>query len=307
MKKHILFAALSVIIFLELGMFVYREYNAEWKTYQATYYEMLAEKMNDPKLAGSPLRVNQIWDKTLDRPDRCVTCHAGIANPAFENEPQPYTTHPSFKDEGFIAKHPFEKFGCTICHEGDGQAVTVAATHGVVHHLDRQLLSGPYTQAACTKCHYELYSRDLYWPEADILMKGKQLAYELGCGACHAIRQFGTNPTTAPEISNLGSKTELAFLLVHDFSQLESEDHITRMWEWEHFKNPRKIVPGNPDAPNPRDRTSPTIMPDWGLSDEEATALTVFVLSLRDPHVENIPRKYLPKVESHDGFLQYRE
>ncbi|HIE64399.1 MAG: c-type cytochrome [Nitrospira sp.] len=307
MKKHILFAALSVIIFLELGMFVYREYSAEWKTYQATYYEMLAEKMDDPKLAASPLRVNQIWDKHLNRPDRCVTCHAGIANPAFENEPQPYTTHPSFKDEGFISKHPFEKFGCTICHEGDGQAVTVAATHGVVRHLDRQLLSGPYVQAACTKCHYELYSRDLYWPEADVLMKGKQLAYELGCGACHAIRQFGTDPTAAPDISSLGSKTELAFSLVHDFSRLESEDHITRVWEWEHFKNPRKIVPGNPDAPNPRDRTSPTIMPDWDLTDEEATALTVFVLSLRDPQVENIPRKYLPKVDSHDGFMQYRD
>lgn len=307
MRKHILFAVFSVIIFLELGMFVYKEYAAEWKGYQATYYEKLAEKMDDPKLAGTPLRVNQIWDKSLNRPDRCVTCHAGIANPAFENEPQPYTTHPKFKDDGFISKHPFEKFGCTICHEGDGQAVTVEATHGVVHHLDRQLLSGPYTQAACTKCHYELYSRDLYWPEADVLMKGKQLAYELGCGACHAIRQFGTNPTAAPEISNLGSKTELAFLLVHDFSQLESEDHITRMWEWEHFKNPQKIVPGNPDAPNPRDRTSPTIMPDWDLTDEEATALTVFVLSLRDPQVENVPRKYLPKVDSHDGFLQYRD
>ncbi len=302
-----MFAALSVIIFLELGMFVYREYSAEWKTYQATYYEKLAEKMNDPKLAGSPLRVNQIWDKNLNRPDRCVTCHAGIANPAFENEPQPYTTHPDFKDEGFISKHSFEKFGCTICHEGDGQAVTVAATHGVVRHLDRQLLSAPYVQAACTKCHYELYSRDLYWPEADVLMKGKQLAYELGCGACHAIRQFGTDPTAAPDISNLGSKTELAFSLVHDFSQLESEDHITRVWEWEHFKNPRKIVPGNPDAPNPRDRTSPTIMPDWDLTDEEATALTVFVLSLRDPQVENVPRSYLPKVDGHDGFLQYRE
>ncbi len=48
-------------------------------------------------------------------------------------------------------------------------------------------------------------------------------------------------------------------------------------------------------------------MPDWDLTDEEATALTVFVLSLRDPQVENIPRKYLPKVDSHDGFMQYRD
>ena len=306
MVKHIVFGVSSVLVFFQLGIFAYQFETAEWKTYQSTYYKKLAQVVSDPKIADTPLKVEQIWDKTLNRADRCTTCHGGIANPAFEDEAQPYKTHPHFKDKGFISKHPFEKFGCTICHEGSGRAVTVEATHGVVHHLDRQLLTGPYVQASCTKCHYELHARDVYWPEADVLMKGKQLAYELGCGACHAIRQFGTNPTVAPEISNAGSKTELAFSLVHDFSHLESEDHLTRVWEWEHFKNPQKIVPGDPDAPDPKNRTSPTIMPNWNLTDEEATALTVFVLSLRDPHVENIPRSYFPKVASHDGFLQYR-
>ncbi len=306
MVKHIVFGLSSFFVVVQLGAFVYNFETAEWKTYQSTYYKKLAEFTQDPKLAKTSLKVEQIWDKRLDRADRCTTCHAGVGNPAFEDEPQPYTTHPHFKEKGFISKHPFEKFGCTICHEGSGRAVTVASTHGVVKHLDRQLLAGPYVQASCTKCHYELYSRDLYWPEADVLMKGKQLAYELGCGACHAIRQFGTTPTVAPELSNLGSKTELAFHLVHDYSNIESEDHITRVWEWEHFKDPIKIVPGNPDAADPKERTSPTIMPNWDLTDEEATALTVFVLSLRDPAVENIPREFLPKVASHDGFLQYR-
>ncbi|MFQ5597667.1 MAG: c-type cytochrome [Nitrospiria bacterium] len=306
MLKHIVFGASSVLVVLQLGLFVYNFETAEWKTYQSTYYKKLADVTGDPAIAKTSLKVTQIWDKELDRADRCTTCHAGVNNPAFESEDQPYTTHPHFKNEGYISKHPFEKFGCTICHEGNGRAVTVGKTHGVVKHLDRQLLSGPYVQSACTKCHYELFSRDVYWPEADVLMKGKQLAYELGCGACHAIRQFGTTPTVAPELSNLGSKTELAFYLVHDFSQLESEDHITRVWEWEHFKDPVKIVPGNPDAADPKERTPPTIMPNWDLTDEEATALTVFVMALRDPQVENIPRSYLPKVANHDGFLQYR-
>lgn len=306
MVKHLIFGASSFLVVLQLGVFVYRNEFPEWKSYQAAYYAKLADVTNDPKLAKTSLRVTQVWNDTLNRADRCTTCHAGIGNPAFVDEPQPYTTHPSFKDGGFISKHPFEKFGCTICHEGDGQAVTVAKTHGFVKHLDRQLKTGPYVQTSCSKCHYELFSREVYWPEADVLMKGKQLAYELGCGACHAIRQFGTTATLAPELSNLGSKTELAFHLVHDFSKIESEAHTTLSWEWEHFKEPQKIVPGNPDAADPKDRTSPTIMPNWGLTDEEATALTVFVLSLRDPQVENIPRAYLPKVASHEGFLQYR-
>lgn len=306
MVKHIVFGISGLLIVLQLGIFVYREETAEWKGYQETYYKKLAEVVGDPEIANSPIQVNQVWDKRLNRADRCMTCHAGIANPAFENEPQPFTTHPYFKDEGYISKHAFEKFGCTICHEGNGQAVTVAATHGVVEHLDRQPLSGKYVQSACTKCHYELLARGVYWPEADVLMKGKKLALELGCGACHAIRQFGTNPPLAPELSNMGSKTELAFTLVHDFSRIESEDHITKVWEFEHFKDPQKIVPGNQDAPDPKDRTSPTSMPNWDLTEEEAQALTVFVLSLRDPAVENIPDQYFPKIASHDGFLQYR-
>lgn len=307
MVKHMVFGISGFLIVLQLGIFVYREETAEWKGYQSTYYKKLAEVTGDPKIAKTPIKVSQIWDKNLNRADRCTTCHVGIDNPAFENEPQPYTTHPNFKESGYISKHPFEKFGCTICHEGNGQAVTVAATHGVVKHLDRQPLSSPYVQASCTKCHYELHVREVNWPEADVLMKGKKLAYELGCGACHAIRQFGTNPPLAPELSNMGSKTELAFTLVHDYSQIESHDHITRTWEYEHFLDPQKIVPGNPDAPDPKDRTSPTIMPNYDLTEEEALALTVFVLSLRDPEVENIPGQYFPKIASHDGFLQYRQ
>lgn len=304
--RHFLFALFSLIVLFEVGLFAYRDANPEWKGYQRTYYKKLAEKLKDPTLASSPLNVEQIWDKELNRIDRCVTCHRGIGNPAFAGEPQPYTSHPAFAKEGYISKHPFEKFGCTVCHEGDGQALTVEATHGVVHHLDRQMLSSPYVQASCTKCHYELYSPEVYWPETKELMRGKRLASELGCGACHAIKQLGTSATLAPEISSMGSKTELAFYLVHDYSRVKSPDHLTRVWEFEHFKDPQKIVPGTPDAPNPKDRTPPTIMPNWGLSDEEATALTVFVMSLRDPKVERIPKGYFPKLVSHEEYLQYR-
>ncbi len=304
MVKHFLFALSSLVVLIELAVFVYRQAAPEWKPYQRTYYEKLAEHLDDPKLAASTLRITQIWNDKLNRADRCTTCHAGIDNPKFADEPQPYTTHPNFP--GYISKHPFEKFGCTICHEGDGQALTVERTHGVVHHLDRQPKTGPDLQTACTKCHYELYSTQIDWPEAPMLMKGKRLAMELGCVACHAIRQLGSTAVLAPELSSMGSKTELAFYLVHDFSKIKSPEHTTRAWEWEHFKDPQKIVPGNPNAKNPKDRLPPTIMPNWDLTDEEATALTVFVLSLRDPKVENIPRSYLPALTDHQGFLQYR-
>jgi len=304
MLKDFLFAGLSFAIVVMIGIFAYRDINAEWKGYQRTYNEKLAVVVKDPAIAKTPLRVTQIWNDSLNRADRCTTCHVGIGNPAFENEKQPYKTHPDFK--GYISKHPFEKVGCTVCHEGDGQALTVKATHRIVRHLDRQLRTAPAVQSACTKCHYDLYSESVYWPEAPMLMKGISLARELGCGACHTIRQLGTVSTLAPELSGIGSKTELAFYLVHDFTKIKSHDHTFQQWEFEHFKDPQKIVPGTMDAKDPKDRVPPTIMPNWGLSDDEANALTVFVMSLRDPKVEKIPRQYLPKVASHDSFFQYR-
>lgn len=306
MIKHFLFAFFSVAILVQLGVFAYRQAAPEWKEYRQTYYDKLAEKVGDPAVAHSTLAVQQIWNDKLNRADRCTTCHGGIDNPKFAGEPQPYTVHPRFAGQDYISKHSFEKFGCTICHEGDGQAVTYEKTHGIVHHLDRQMKSSPYIQASCTKCHYELYSDQVDWPEAPVLMQGKRLANELGCVACHAIRQLGSTAVLAPELSSMGSKTELAFYLVHDYSRIVTPEHTTRAWEFEHFLDPQKIVPGNPDAANPKDRTPPTIMPNWGLTEDEATALTVFVLSLRDPKVENIPRAYLPAISSHEGFLQYR-
>jgi len=304
MLKNFLFVILSFAVLFMIGIFAYRDINPEWKEYQSAYNKKLSKIVNDPSIANKPLRVEQIWNGSLNRADRCTTCHAGIGNPAFENEPQPYKTHPALL--GYMSKHPFEKVGCTVCHEGDGQAVTVERTHGVVHHLDRQLRTAPAVQSSCTKCHYDLYAESVHWPEAPQLMKGISLARELGCGACHSIRQLGTVSTLAPELSGVGSKTELAFYLVHDFSKIKSHDHTFQQWEFEHFKDPQKIVPGTMNAKDPKDRVPPTIMPNWGLSDDEATALTVFVMSLRDPKVDGIPRAYLPKLAGHDPFSQYR-
>lgn len=311
MVKHVLFAVLSIGVLVLLGAFVYQEETAEWKGYQRDYYKKLAEITNDPKAAKTPLTIKQIWSEQLGHADRCMTCHMGIDNPKFANEPQPLTTHPHFVDDNgkreYIAFHPFEKVGCTVCHQGDGQATSAWRTHGAkVKHLDRPLLTKPYIESSCTKCHLELYSPEVYWPETPILMKGIQLARELGCGACHAIRQFGASATLAPEISGLGSKTELAFHLVHDFVHIEGP-HTLRQWEFEHFINPQKIVPGTLDALDPKDRTAPTIMPNWGLTDEEAEALTVFVLSLKDHAVESIPVFLLPEIKGHKEFMQYRQ
>jgi hypothetical protein len=123
------------------------------------------------------------------------------------------------------------------------------------------------------------------------------------CGACHAVKQYGWTAVAAPELSGIGSRTELSFYLVHDFQYVESEVHTKAQWEFEHFVDPQKITPGkkqiNPDT-GQEEWIGRTIMPNFvaihKLTDEQTWMLTAWVMSLRDPKVEKIPMAYLPPI-----------
>lgn len=291
--KNVLFAFLGGTLLILLGVAAYQDGNPEWHAYQRQYNKMMAEKLSRPELATMKLEIKQIWNHELNRPDRCTTCHMGIENPLFADAKQPYKTHPHLDD--YMTKHPFNKFGCTVCHEGNPQALTVEATHSHVEHLDFQPLSGPYVEASCTKCHTNIYEPGLDFPSMPHLMHGKKLVMEKSCGVCHSMQQMNAVGTLAPDLSTWGSGTELAFYLLHDFHHVDGGmTNLHRLsklyWGWEHFKNPLKVSPGNPEFNVP-----PTIMPNYGLSDEETTVLTVFMASLRDVKVENIPMHYLPE------------
>lgn len=285
-QRHILFALLSLGLLFLLGIVAYRESSREWMKYQQEYYKKLAEKTGDESLKNSPIKIQQIWLPQLKTVDRCPTCHQAGNNPAFKDEPQPLTTHPG----RFLMDHPVEKFGCTICHQGDGQAVTFEKTHGPVEHLNRQLLADGFVQASCTKCHTELYDTRVtaeIFPEAALFIKGRDLTYRYGCRGCHTINGVGGN--IGPELTGFGSRRELEFRLRHDFTYVEGP-HTMAQWEYEHFLDPQKIVPGDPVLKIP-----PTIMPNFGFTEEQAEALTIFMLGLRVPEVEQIPEAYLPK------------
>jgi len=297
--KDLLFVLSSLTLLCLLGFVVYQEEKPEWESYQRQFYQLQVKKTADPKMAGVPLGIKQIWNQELGRADRCITCHMGIDKASFVDAPQPLKTHPELN--GFMKKHPFDKFGCTICHDGDGRATRFDRTHRVVEHLERQPLAGPYVQASCTRCHLELHAPGVEFAETPELNLGKRLTLELGCGGCHTIRQLGTTGTVAPELSSFGSRTELAFYLLHDFTYRNLEgEHSMHNWEFEHFKDPQKIMPGNPAENLPT-----TIMPNYGLTDEESQALTVFVMSLKDRKAEHIPFNYMPKIKNHDEFSQY--
>ena len=67
------------------------------------------------------------FDVPILRVDRCESCHMGIDKPGFEDAPPPFQTHPN--REGILGSHPVNRFGCTICHEGQGTALDYFKLH----------------------------------------------------------------------------------------------------------------------------------------------------------------------------------
>jgi len=169
-----------------------------------------------------------------DRVDRCTTCHAAVEDPSYAGLPQPLAYHPNHD------RHPFEKFGCTICHQGQGRATTRQAAHGQVEHWDRPLIELKYIQSACAKCHLP---SDI--PDAPQLARGQTVFEDSGCIGCHKLH--GSGGVIGPELDRVGA---------------------TRSPEWllKHFKNPAAVTAGS-------------AMPPIGAGEADLQALTLYVMS----------------------------
>ena len=129
--------------------------SAEWRLYQDRYAEILQEKATDEwgKTLADKFTVEmaQIVVPSLDVTDRCITCHTGIDDPRMGDQANPHAFHPG----QYHAWHEPDKFGCTVCHQGQGRAVEHDAAHGRVAHWDYPMLSRELAYTRCSLCHYE--------------------------------------------------------------------------------------------------------------------------------------------------------
>lgn len=154
------------------------------------------------------------FGEPLQRVERCQTCHVGIDRPGFEEEKNPYRTHPA--RETILAQHPIEKFGCTTCHGGQGVALTVATAHGELHLFDQTprlaepLLTGSWIESQCLKCHQQDIPVLQFASDA---AHGKELFEKRGCPGCHLARGFENLEKVAPDLRQLASKVDPAWLV----------------------------------------------------------------------------------------------
>jgi mono/diheme cytochrome c family protein len=205
------------------------------------------------------------FDKPIARVDRCTSCHAGINKAGFEDQPNPWKTHP--KRELLLGKHSPEKFGCTPCHNGQGPAVNSPETahgnfvdaHGHVDNVEfveQPMLRGEKMQANCIKCHAVQHLEG-----AETIARGERLFEDLGCHGCHLtdgyedLAKASGVPIIGPSLRRIGAKLDHAWMV-------------------------RWIT--NPHAVRPRTR-----MPNFMFEEGQAVQIAAYLLSdTQQPSVE---------------------
>jgi cytochrome c551/c552 len=189
---------------------------------------------------GRPLSVQQIWlpeltinynFRQVPRFDRCTTCHLGIdradsgaaaevsqgsstADGSWAGLPQPFASHPRLDlFVGSHSPHPVARFGCTICHDGQGSATDFTyAAHTpndppqrldwrhryrwfADANWDYPMLPQRFAESRCLKCHHDVVELEpsprFPDPPAPKLVAGYNLVRQLGCFGCHPIEGFG--------------------------------------------------------------------------------------------------------------------
>jgi mono/diheme cytochrome c family protein len=199
-RLHATFALLG-ILFLAIFSWVFlREQGAEWRETQQRFRALEARLKNPHQLAqsGTVAGLRQFWLPELGRIDRCTTCHLGIDDPAFASAAQPFTTHPGT----WLTTHPVERFGCTACHDGQGDATSYRdAAHSPIPFLERPMRPVETIEANCGRCH-----RSLNPPDASSVADGRRLMLESGCASCHEIPGFEGVTFSGPTLDSVGYK-----------------------------------------------------------------------------------------------------
>ena len=285
--KRLLFLVVSGLLAVLFVAALWVDSNREWSRYQRQFLKTLERSERRSITPG----IKQTVIADLGRVDRCTTCHVAIDKPVVALAEEPFTAHPG----QFLEWHPPERFGCTVCHGGQGLATDVKAAHGDVQHWDEPLLRGPLVQSSCRKCHGNLSEISELAPQ---LVEGRQVFEAKGCYACHTIKSFGKEfgGTISQELTEVGSKPYL--LMEADFEMMPPP-HDRIQWLRTKLHNPRTQNPGVPieQLPPGEEEVFPSAMPNFGLTANETEALTTYLLSLTD---ENLPVSYIihPKPEA---------
>lgn len=141
--------------------------------------------------------------------------------PLTEKQVNEFCAHPRmdlFVDDN--SPHPKEKFGCSICHSGQGSATAFnLASHTPDdaktmdrwrkdyhwesnHYWDFPMLPKRFIESTCVKCHHQITDliRDGSKNEAPKLVRGFNLVKDNGCFGCHEIGGMKGGRVIGPDL-----------------------------------------------------------------------------------------------------------
>ncbi len=186
----------SVVLFIFAIIALYREFSPEWADYQAEYKKELVKVVKDEaaksKAHSLPIEIQQMYLADLNGIDRCTSCHIGFDNPLMAKAKAPLKEHSG----DYLKVHSAEKFGCTVCHYGQGRATNRKEAHGLGHeaHWDFPIIPAKYIQSACAQCHDAAMLQSKGWDQAakgEKLVNEKDYAYEAHYGLGIIYGKFG--------------------------------------------------------------------------------------------------------------------
>ena len=235
-----IFFALSTLALVLIVLAVWQASTPSWKTYQRNFLQLEAQgepsAVTKAAVLATPPEIHQVMLTGLQRVDRCTTCHLGVDDPTMKNAPEPFRYHAG------LGPHIPSRFGCTICHGGQGLATEKDAAHGKVDFWQTPLLTRDYIRASCGRCHKE---GDV--PGVPELTEGRHLFETQGCRGCHKLN--GVGGSIGPDLTEEGANRRSPEWLEH------------------HFIAPNAVSAGSP-------------MPNFHFTSEQARALTYYMLSL---------------------------
>ncbi len=199
-RLHAAFAALGLAFLAIFSWVFFREQGAEWRAAQSGFRRLEATLKNPHQLAQSARAsgLRQVWLPDLGRVDRCTTCHLGVDDPAFVKAPLPFRSHPG----SWLTTHPVERYGCSVCHDGQGAATDyVRAGHRPDGRVEQAMRPLETIEANCGACHRSREPRD-----APRLAEGRRLIAESGCVSCHDIPGFEDVSFKGPALDGIGYK-----------------------------------------------------------------------------------------------------
>jgi len=262
----LLVASVVTIVYL-VGAAVHENYLAQWRTVQQEYRTILREKATDDRgrelLAKFRVEMKQASIPALGTVDRCVSCHNGIDDPRMTDVPPPHRTHPGH----ILDKHPVDRFGCTVCHHGQGAAMSFNEAKAEDVFWDYPLLPPELTEATCVTCHD---AEKLPPDQIPLLVAGMKLYQDKSCGSCHKLG--GRGGALGPALDNEGAKTKHQLIMTN-----LKPPHTTWNWQNAHFRDPGGVVPDS-------------LMRNPTVTRPEALALTAYMLS---QWKRDVPESYL--------------